>query len=54
MKLIMLKILKTILTITIILINSYQLKSQVVRGMAYNHVVVKAIAEGAREGGLVF
>lgn len=42
----MLKLLKTILTITIILINSYQIKSQVVRGMAYNHAVVKAIAEG--------
>ena len=42
----MLKLLKTILTITIILINSYYVKSQVIRGMAYNHAVVKAIAEG--------
>ncbi len=42
----MLKLLKTILTITIILINSYYLKSQVIRGMAYNHAVVKAISEG--------
>ena len=42
----MLKLPKTILTITIILINSYYLKSQVIRGMAYNHAIVKAIEEG--------
>jgi len=46
MKLKMLKLLKTILTITIILINTIYVKCQVIRGLAYNHAIVNAIAEG--------
>ena len=40
------RLLKTILTITIILIDTISLNSQVIRGLAYNHAIIKAIEEG--------
>ncbi len=42
----MLKLLKTILTITIILISTLYSRSQVLRGMAYNHAIINAVSEG--------